>query len=714
MFNIVKMQDLLKNLPDDKLAQLAMDPTGMVPPYLVISEKQRRDKMREEFSGKEPPKNTVAEEMFGSAAPEMPQGGPPPGGPPQGAPEGPEANAQGLMGLPDQTMAGNAMRAMISGQPQQVDGMTVMPPQGMAAGGAVQFVSPFSNGAPQAQGQYAGYAPVQSYNPKPYTPPKDDYSDFRHQFDGRGTPHTPNPRVHTVTDADRYGLPKGMSAPTPGTQGLGVRYASSNERAKPQYYWQSPEARDAYIRYMTPPAKTATAAPATGASAPVAKAGGGPIYAAGGMYAMPYSPAADPYGMMSPEDLIKAATSSDPSVKEPARAEMDRRNQQNRIERIGGSIQRGAVGAIKEIPNVAPWLLAPIPTALKRGGEKAIEYLTEPAPPIQIPGLAGRDIPGAAEAISKYIPPSAESGLAPEDDVGKGTNAPELPQATEQLRRRSPLSAPVSGEPDKAADKGIASLPQGPKGMTYEDYMRQANELINSGRGDPEEARRNSINTALMQLGLGMATSKSASPLAAIAEGGIPALQGFTEAEAQRRKDDRALVGERLATLGVGAQMSQAEAKAADERAYRAEQAAIQREQLDVSREEARLNAAYRERDNELKKMQVDAQIWANKNPDKIIEWKARFGEERGVEIGSQYEALTDLATLYNKQYEDASRLAQQTQNADDIAAAKKVFDKLTATADDIRALSRFGRPQQASVEPTKPPPSEFLIPGTR
>jgi hypothetical protein len=717
MFNIVKMQDLLKNLPDDQLARLMQDPAGSVPPYLVVTEKERRNKMREEFSGKEPPKNTIAQEMFGTAAPEIPEGGPPPGGPPQGAPGGQDASAQGLMGLPDQTMAGGAMRAMISGQPQEMEGMTAMPPQGMAAGGAVQFGSPFSNAPQQGAMQSQGYAPIQQYNPTPYVPPKNDYSNFRHQFDGRPTPHTPNPRVH-MSEADRYGLPAGMAAPTYGTPGLN-RTITGKDGQRTRYSWENDAARDAYIRYMTPPAK---------ATAPVAKAGGGPIRMAGGedvpTVGGPETSAFEDWwngpGASSPmsvrsvpplqreayiNELLKKPRVSGANYAQNPKYEQEVRNfLQKEIERARAEAQ------IIENPNpIFGSLFTPRGEVEERARKRAEglamrDAIENPLPsgdaPIPVPPpLSGRDVPGAVEALSQYSPPQQALTPTP-DDVGKGTNAPQLPQATERPRRRSPLSAPVSGPSDKAAGTGIASLPQGPKGMTYEDYMRQANELISGGRQDPEEARRNSINTALMQLGLGMATSKSASPLAAIAEGGIPALQGFTEAEAQRRKDDRALVGEKLATLGVGAQMSQAEAKAADERDFREKSLAIQEREVEARREETAANAAYRERDNELKRAQIDAQIWANKNPAKIIEWKARFGEERGVEIGSQYEALTELGNLYNDQYQEAARLAKDTQNADDIAAAKKIFDKLTTTADDIQALSRFGQPQQASTDP--------------
>ena len=711
MFNIVKMQDLLKNLPDDQLARLMQDPSGSVPPYLVVTEKERRNKMREEFSGKEPPKNTIAQEMFGTAAPEAPEGGPPPGGPPQGAPGGQDANAQGLMGLPDQTMAGGAMRAMISGQPQEMEGMTAMPPQGMAAGGAVQFGSPFSNAPQQGAMQSQGYAPIQQYSPTPYVPPKNDYSNFRHQFDGRPTPRTPNPRVN-MSEADRYGLPAGMAAPTYGTPGLN-RTITGKDGQRTRYSWENDAARDAYIRYMTPPAKDA---------APVKKADGGPIRMFEGMgvptVGGPETSAFDDWWNsigFKPEQVraIPASereryienlrkngrvtgvnSAGNPNYEQEVQSFLD-----NEVQRARAEIAAGK--------NSPPWfgsLFTPRGEVERRAAERAAalkerDRLTGDLPSLDAPAplLSGRDIPGAVEALSQYSPP--QQALAPTpDDVGKGTNAPQLPQATEQPRRRSPLSAPVSGPSDKAAGTGIASLPQGPKGMTYEDYMRQANELISGGRQDPEEARKNSINMALMQLGLGMATSKSASPLAAIAEGGIPALQGFTEAEAQRRKDDRALVGEKLATLGVGAQMSQAEAKAADERDFREKSLAIQEQEVAARREDSRLTAAYRDNDIALKRLTLDAEIAARERPEKVVIWEQRFGKG-GAKIGAEIEAMETLMNVLNDGIKEASAAAGRgvTGQEDRAAKLQKQMDALVL---DYTSLTSLGSNRQASTDP--------------
>ena len=51
MPNIIEQQDLLKGLPDDRLAAMMQAPTGDIPPFLVAAEAQRRQTIREQFSG---------------------------------------------------------------------------------------------------------------------------------------------------------------------------------------------------------------------------------------------------------------------------------------------------------------------------------------------------------------------------------------------------------------------------------------------------------------------------------------------------------------------------------------------------------------------------------------------------------------------------------------------------------------------------------------
>lgn len=51
MPNIIEQQDLLKGLPDTRLAQLLQNPMGDIPPFLVAAEAQRRQAIRQQFAG---------------------------------------------------------------------------------------------------------------------------------------------------------------------------------------------------------------------------------------------------------------------------------------------------------------------------------------------------------------------------------------------------------------------------------------------------------------------------------------------------------------------------------------------------------------------------------------------------------------------------------------------------------------------------------------
>lgn len=51
MPNIIEQQDLLKGLPDARLAMLLQNPVADIPPFLVAAEAQRRQALRQQFSG---------------------------------------------------------------------------------------------------------------------------------------------------------------------------------------------------------------------------------------------------------------------------------------------------------------------------------------------------------------------------------------------------------------------------------------------------------------------------------------------------------------------------------------------------------------------------------------------------------------------------------------------------------------------------------------
>ena len=79
--NIIQVEDNLKSIPDDRLQQEMSNPSGMFPQYLVMSEIQRRTKMREDYEGrmaaneKTPPRPTMREEMLMSMQSNIPSGG---------------------------------------------------------------------------------------------------------------------------------------------------------------------------------------------------------------------------------------------------------------------------------------------------------------------------------------------------------------------------------------------------------------------------------------------------------------------------------------------------------------------------------------------------------------------------------------------------------------------------------------------------------------
>tara|TARA_R100001126_G_C4874022_1_gene174844 strand:+ start:694 stop:1920 length:1227 start_codon:yes stop_codon:yes gene_type:complete len=73
--NIIQIEDNLKSIPDQRLQDEMVTPSGMFPQYLVMSEINRRSKMREDYQGrmaaneKTPPRPSIREEMIMSMQP---------------------------------------------------------------------------------------------------------------------------------------------------------------------------------------------------------------------------------------------------------------------------------------------------------------------------------------------------------------------------------------------------------------------------------------------------------------------------------------------------------------------------------------------------------------------------------------------------------------------------------------------------------------------
>lgn len=73
MTNILQMQEILKSIPDQRLMQEMQEPTGRAPQYLVMTEIQRRKKVRDEYQGQaQEQQTTVAEDIVGGPAPQQP------------------------------------------------------------------------------------------------------------------------------------------------------------------------------------------------------------------------------------------------------------------------------------------------------------------------------------------------------------------------------------------------------------------------------------------------------------------------------------------------------------------------------------------------------------------------------------------------------------------------------------------------------------------
>jgi hypothetical protein len=117
MPNIIEQQDLLKGLPNTRLAMLLQNPTGDIPLFLVAAEAQRRHALAQQFAGSEG-KESVVDTLTKQLA-NVPQNIPAPTRSPPMIPQTPQM--QGVAALQAQQSA------------QQM-----AQPQGMRAGGMVQ------------------------------------------------------------------------------------------------------------------------------------------------------------------------------------------------------------------------------------------------------------------------------------------------------------------------------------------------------------------------------------------------------------------------------------------------------------------------------------------------------------------------------------------------------------------------------------------------
>ena len=74
MMNIIQVQDDLKNFSQDQLVKEMQRPSGMAPQFLVLSEINRRQRVKQDLNARQSQQQpTVAEEAIASAG--IPQGG---------------------------------------------------------------------------------------------------------------------------------------------------------------------------------------------------------------------------------------------------------------------------------------------------------------------------------------------------------------------------------------------------------------------------------------------------------------------------------------------------------------------------------------------------------------------------------------------------------------------------------------------------------------
>ena len=71
--NILEQEDYIKGAPDEMLVELAQMPTGQFPEFLIVSEIQRRQKMRQAYAAsQQTPQGTVTDQVVSQAVAEMP------------------------------------------------------------------------------------------------------------------------------------------------------------------------------------------------------------------------------------------------------------------------------------------------------------------------------------------------------------------------------------------------------------------------------------------------------------------------------------------------------------------------------------------------------------------------------------------------------------------------------------------------------------------
>lgn len=131
--------------------------------------------------------------------------------------------------------------------------------------------------------------------------------------------------------------------------------------------------------------------------------------------------------------------------------------------------------------------------------------------------------------------------------------APPAPAAARPGQQRPGQAAQAAAtQPPAAQDPpaGLPALAQDPAAPSaaIPDRLSSVLNRINEGRTDPATRRSEAMNMALMEAGLRIAGSNSPRLAGAISEGGVPALQAFSQQTAQIRQDQRQDLRDELQT----------------------------------------------------------------------------------------------------------------------------------------------------------------------
>lgn len=72
--NILQMEDMVKGLPDDRIMQELQQPSGQMPEFLLLSERQRRETMRASYANQQQESMpTIKEQIIGQGSQQQPQ-----------------------------------------------------------------------------------------------------------------------------------------------------------------------------------------------------------------------------------------------------------------------------------------------------------------------------------------------------------------------------------------------------------------------------------------------------------------------------------------------------------------------------------------------------------------------------------------------------------------------------------------------------------------